>query len=239
MNKYAEALYTIGRVREQTDTAILFFSAGGKDSLVLLDMLASRFKEVVCYFMYQVPNLDHERAYLVWAKRRYPNVRIEQIPHYQITTFLKYGIYCDPQPDIKELSERDVADYIMEREHSQFIFNGMKGADGYMKLMRLKRHLKREGWYYFRGMVYPLASWVNADALRYIKDRHLIQPFDYGDSGSRSQGFGLFGDCLGFLMADYPQDVARTLEKFPYASVLLSPQQKEELQARTWWRENK
>lgn len=237
MNKYAEALYAIGRVREQTDTALLFYSAGGKDSIVLLDMLATRFPKVVCYFMYQVPDLDHEKQYLLWAKRKYPNVRVEQIPHYQITTYLKYGVFCDPQPDIKELNERDVADYIMEREGVPFIFNGMKGADGYMKLMRLKRHLKREGWYYFRGMVYPLATWVNADAMQYIKNRHLIMPFHYGYEPSRSQGFGLYKECFDFLMWEYPQDVAKTLEKFPYASTLLDPEEKRILEEKTGWRD--
>lgn len=42
---------------ETTDRAILFHSATGKDSLVMLDLMAPFFKEIVCVYMYIVPNL--------------------------------------------------------------------------------------------------------------------------------------------------------------------------------------
>ena len=49
MNKYALTMQIIRSVRDKTDTAVLFYSAGGKDGIALLDMLAGVFDKVKCY----------------------------------------------------------------------------------------------------------------------------------------------------------------------------------------------
>ncbi len=46
MNKYALTMQIIRSVRDKTDTAVLFYSAGGKDGIALLDMLAGVFDKV-------------------------------------------------------------------------------------------------------------------------------------------------------------------------------------------------
>lgn len=51
MNKYALTMQIIRSVRDKTDTAVLFYSAGGKDGIALLDMLAGVFDKVICYYM--------------------------------------------------------------------------------------------------------------------------------------------------------------------------------------------
>ena len=84
VNKYAETMSIIRRIRQQTDTAVLYYSAGGKDGIALLDMLAPVFKKVICYYMWLVPGLDHVKPYLQWAVRKYPNVEVRQIQHYQL-----------------------------------------------------------------------------------------------------------------------------------------------------------
>ena len=58
MNKYALTMQIIRSVRDKTDTAVLFYSADGKDGIALLDMLAGVFDKVICYYMYLIPNLD-------------------------------------------------------------------------------------------------------------------------------------------------------------------------------------
>ena len=49
---------TILHASQKSDTAILFFSATGKDSIVLLHLLQSQFKKVVCCFLYHVKGLN-------------------------------------------------------------------------------------------------------------------------------------------------------------------------------------
>lgn len=242
MNKYQEAIYNISRVREKTDTAVLMYSAGGKDSIALVDMLANfgkdgkhePFKKVICYYMYHVQGLEHIVPYIYWAEKTYPNVVVKQIPHCQITYMLHYGVFCDPDPSIKIMKERDSVKYIMQQEQCKYVFNGMKGNDGYMKRMRLKMYLKREGFYNNSGIVYPLASWTNKEVLAYCKMRKTITPFVYdGVYDSLSQGFGIYDLCLQFLYYKYFNDLVKTLKVFPYATTLLTDEQQQDLAART------
>ena len=80
----------IASVRQKTDRAILFYSCG-KDSEVLLDLMAPHFKEIVCVFMYFVKGLDHIDNYLRAVKARYANVTILQVPHWTLTRVLRLG----------------------------------------------------------------------------------------------------------------------------------------------------
>lgn len=226
-------MYNISRVREKTNTAVLMYSAGGKDSIALLDMLAKKFDKVVCYYMYHVQGLDHIAPYIYWAEKHYNNVKVKQIPHNQLTYFLHHGIWCDKDESVKEQTERDIVNYIKAAENCEYVFNGMKGNDGYMKRMRLKMYLKREGWYNSSGIVYPLASWTNKEVLAYCKMNKTIQPFVYSFLPSLSQGFGLYEQCFAWLLENYPQDVKKTLRVFPYAITLLTNEQQQDLAART------
>jgi sulfate adenylyltransferase subunit 2 len=228
MRKFAETMSIIRSVRQRTGTAVLFYSAGGKDSIALLDMLAREFEHVICYYMYLIPNLDHIQPYIRWAETHYGNVEVRQIEHFQIDYFKKCGIFCNadpryqlPKKDSNALRVRKIGDIeqsVREQTGIKFAFSGMKGVDGYMKRMRLKR-FAHTGYITEMGMVYPLATWTNAEVLSYISAKSLIKPFVYGDGVS--QGFTITLDVLTLLRAYYPRDYRRTLEVFPYAETLI------------------
>ena len=230
MSKYAETMSIIRSVRKQTDTAVLFYSAGGKDSIAMLDMLAKEFEDVICYYMYLIPNLDHVQPYIKWATSYYNNVEIRQIQHFQMDYFKKLGLFCDadsrynlPKKAPNALRVRKIGDVeqsVREQTGINYVFSGMKGVDGYMKRMRLLTFKKRNGTYISeKGMVYPLAEWTNKEVLQYIKAKNLIKPFYYGEGVS--QGFSITLDVLTLLKAYYPRDYKRTLEVFPYAETLI------------------
>lgn len=228
MGKYQETLNIIRSVRQQTDTAVLFYSAGGKDSIVLLDMLAKEFAHVIAYYMYLVPGLDHIRPYIQWAETHYNNVEVRQIEHFQRDYYMKNGFYCDPDPcyqlpkkdpNAKRVRKiGDIEQWVREQTGIKFAFSGMKGTDGYMKLMRLKR-FAHTGYVTEKGMVYPLANWTNAEVLKYIRAKGLIKPFVYGEGPS--QGFSIVTDVLTLLKAYYPNDYRKVLEVFPYAETII------------------
>lgn len=232
MNHYAEATQTIQRVRQETDTAVLFYSAGGKDSIALLDMLATRFRKVICYYMYVIPNLDHVQPYIKWATTNYHNVEVRQIVHYQKDYIDQMGLFKDPDPayklPLKDPNHKrprkvgDVEEMVRRQTGQHYAFSGMKGVDGYMKRMRLLLYRKRNGGMFIteKGMVYPLAQWTNGEVLQYIQKRNLIKPFVYTE-GAVSQGFGIDLETLLFLRKKYPNDYQRTLHEFPYAKKLI------------------
>jgi sulfate adenylyltransferase subunit 2 len=218
MNKFAHSLNIIRGTREKTDTAVLFYSAGGKDSIVLLDMLAAEFPKIILYFMYLVRGLRHNEIYLTWAAERY-NAEIRRIPHWSNDVIRKNGFFCDPVPDIKVRSTGDVEKAVREETGIRYAFSGMKGVDGYMKRMRLKFYAKT-GYVSDKGMVYPLALWTNKEALSYIRNRKLITPFRYAEGGV-SQGAALNLETLLCLRQQFPDDYEKVLNEFPYADKLI------------------
>ena len=238
MNKYVQTIQTIRSVREKTDTAVLFYSAGGKDSIVLLDMLAQAFEKVICYYMYVIRDLDHIQPYIQWAVKRYGNVEVRQIEHYQKDYIDKIGVFKDadpayqlPKKDPNHKRTRTVGDVeeMVRRETGiKWAFSGMKGVDGYMKRMRLKTFLKRNGDYVTeKGMVYPLAVWTNKEVLQYIRQKNLIHPFVYHVMDI-SQGFGIDVNILLLMREKYPRDYRRILEEFPYSEKLVFDYEREQ-----------
>ena len=135
MGKYQETMSIIRSVRKQTGTAVLFYSAGGKDSIALLDMLAKEFEKVICYYMYLIPNLDHVQPYIRWAETHYDNVEVRQIEHFQMDYFRKGGYFCDadarfqlPKKDPNALRVRKIGDieqWVREQTGIKFAFSGM------------------------------------------------------------------------------------------------------------------
>ena len=231
MSKYSETMSIIRMVRKETDTAVLYYSAGGKDGIALLDMLAGEFNRVICYYMYLVNNLDHVQPYINWAEKHYKNVEVRKILHYQHDAFMCGGFFCDPDPryslpkkDPNHLRMRkvgEVEEAVRQETGIKWAFSGMKGVDGYMKRMRLLTFRKRNGTFITpKGMVYPLALWTNAEVLQYIKTKGLIQPLVY-EKGRVSQGFTITLPHMLFLREYYPNDYRRTVEAFPYCEKLI------------------
>ena len=213
-------MQVIRRVRQETDTAILYYSAGGKDGIALLDMLAGVFSKVICYYMYLIPDLDHIQPYIDWAERHYDNVEVRRIPHFQLDILLHNGFFCEPQPDLKVRKIGELEEEVRQATGLHYAFSGMKGVDGYMKRMRLKTFEKRYGLVTEKGMAYPLANWTNKEVLQYIKARNLIQPFVYAE-GEISQGFNISLDCMLLMKYRYPRDYDRILQTFPFAEKLI------------------
>lgn len=218
MNKFAHTQKIIQSIREQADTAVLFYSAGGKDSIALLDLIAPKFNKVICYFMYLVKDLEHVQLYLDWAKSKYTNIEIRQIPHFMVDVILKNGFFCDENPDVKVRKIGQIEAKAMEESGVNFAFSGMKGVDGFMKRMRLK--MWKPLYTSPKGMVYPLALWTNKEVLQYIENRNLIQPTQYNDK-KVSQGVGLTYDTLSFCKKYYPNDYKKIIKEFPYAELIM------------------
>lgn len=222
-NKYAETMSIIRSIRQQTDTAVLFYSAGGKDGIALLDMIAPIFKKVICYYMWLVPDLDHVKPYIRWATEKYPNVEVRQIKHYQRDYYDRYGFFQEGEgnPDIKPRKVGEVEEMVRQETGVKWAFSGMKGVDGYMKRMRLMTFRKRNGTYITdKGMVYPLAVWTNKEVLRFIEMRNLIKPFVYNPKDV-SQGFGVDLRSLLILRQRFPKDYQRTIREFPFCEKLI------------------
>lgn len=216
-NPIALAKKTISAVRNQTSRAILFYSCG-KDSIMLLDLIAPVFDEVVCVFMYLVPGLSHIDRYLVDAQRRYKNIKVIQVPHFRLTTIHREGIYCKPRPIKKLLNLSDIDEQLRNETGIDWSFYGMKKSDGLNRRLMLMSYgdlpiqpkTKR---------AYPLSSLTNKDVLAYIRQRRLPAPVQYGGKQSNGVDFNL--DCFLWLRKHAPGDLEKIYKAYPLSKKIL------------------
>ena len=216
MTKVETANKSIAAVRERSDSCILFCSLG-KDSLVLLDMLYPKFERVVCVFMYFVEGLEHIERWVGWVKAKYPNIEFVQIPHWNLTYILRYGMYSVANPKIKLLKLADVVKAMRLKYGTYYVFLGMKKADGMNRNLMLKGYEANN--YENNGMVYPLADWNQRDILAYMRQKRLPQPVRYSLKASNGVGFNI--DCFLWLRENYPQDLGKIYKTFPMSERIL------------------
>ncbi len=216
MTKLETALDTIAYVQQQTDEVILFNSFG-KDSLVVLDLIAPYFKRVVCVFMYFVPDLDHINRFINQCVCRYPNVEVIQVPHWNLTHIYRSGMYCEKRPKQKLLKLRDIADIVCKQYGIEWCFLGMKKADGMNRRLMLNTYAAAH--YTNKGMCYPLADWTQKEILAYMEQHRLPEPIRYGKKASNGVGFNL--DCFLWLEQNAPDDLAKIYQVFPMSQRIL------------------
>jgi len=212
-----KATEIICKVASQTDRAILFHSASGKDSIALLELMYPHFREIVCAFMYTVPRLEHTARYIEWAQRRYSNVRFVQMPHYGVYSYIRTGYLgckCNPKQKLYNLGQ--LTDITRERSGIDWAFYGFKKSDSLNRRLMLQTYTD-EAINEQTKKVYPLSKYKNADVLRFIDERGLIKPESYG---GKAQSSGCDVNDLNYLLylrEEYPGDLRKVLEMFPLA----------------------
>lgn len=214
MGSIEKATDIISSVSSNTRRAILFYSCG-KDSLALLDLIYPHFDEVICVFMYFVPDLDHVNRYLNWAKTRYPKIKIEQIPHWNLTYILRKGIYCVPNYKQKLFKIAEIDSSMRLKYGTDYTFYGMKKADSLNRRLMLNTYTNGQN----NGKVYPLTDWTNKEVMAYIKAKKIPEPVRYSKNASGGVGFNI--ECFLYLREHFPQDLKKILAAFPLSEIIL------------------
>ena len=216
----------IDYVRSQTDTCILMCSLG-KDSIVTLDMIASKFTKIYAVFMSFVHGLEHIDRWQNWVRARYKNVEMVEIPHWNLTYILRSGLYCTPHPNQKLLKLADVEKALRLKYGTEWVFLGMKKADSMNRNLMITRF--KDAHYCDNFQAYPLAEFSQKQILSYMKFHNLPEPVQYGLSqagdearvGKASNGIGFNVDCLLWLEKYYPGDLAKIYKTFPLCERVL------------------
>ncbi|MBR4601248.1 MAG: phosphoadenosine phosphosulfate reductase family protein [Prevotella sp.] len=216
MTKMESAQKTIAAVRSNSDSCIVFCSLG-KDSLVTLDLVSTQFTRIVCVFMYFVPQLEHIERWVNWCKARYPKIEFMQVPHWNLSYILRGGLYCVPNPKVKLIKLADVVKAVRLKTGIDYVFLGMKKADGMNRRLMLKGY--EENCYINNLQAYPLADWNQKDVLAYMKQRGIPEPVRYSLKASSGTGFNI--DCFLWLRENYPQDLQKIYRTFPMSERIL------------------
>lgn len=210
----------INNLRKETKEVILFHSATGKDSIMLLDLLSKKFDTVHCIFMYLVKDLDYENRYIAWAKKKYSNIEFHQTPHYALYSFIKHGylgIKKDSTQSKTTISKID--EKFKVKLNIEWSVYGFKKNDGITRRLMLNDY--KDGLSYNTKKAYPLMDLKNSYVLNYIKDNNLIEPFNYGTTKPSSGCDISTPEFQDYLRSKYPNDLIKIYNQFPLAETIL------------------
>lgn len=216
----------IAEVAQQTDKIILFHSGSGKDSIALLDLCAPYFKEIVCVYMYVVKDLEHINRYIQWSLNKYKNVRFVQVPHYALSSYIKFGVLgCKKNEKQPYITFAKIGEIMRERLGIDWLVIGFKQSDGLNRRCMLRTY-RDEAICDKTKKVYPLSKYRNVDIRHYIDANNLMKPECYGKGQSSGCAINDI-DYLLWLKENFPQDLKKVLAVFPMAEHILFQYEKQ------------
>ncbi|MDD2284712.1 MAG: phosphoadenosine phosphosulfate reductase family protein [Mariniphaga sp.] len=202
----------LSKLYSLTNSVILFHSATGKDSIVLLDLLYKKGLIVQPVFMYEVKGLTYIEKYIAWSEKKY-NVKFIQVPHFSLSSFIKtgaLGIKKDAKFPIMNISK--ISKSIYNKTGIEWVVMGCKCNDSLVRNAQLKTY-ELNSIYQKGKKCYPLSEWNNKECLNYIKLNHLITPIK--TNNRKSQGNITCIDDLKWLHKNYPNDLQKVFNQFP------------------------
>ena len=206
-----KAIDIIKAVAKKTDRVILFHSASGKDSIALLDLISPYFKEIVCVYMYVVKDLSHINRYIKYARKKYPNMKYIQIPHFALYSYRRIGYMgCVKNEKQKLYNMAQLTDIVREKYNIEWAFFGFKQSDSMNRRLMLRTY-DMNGINEAQKKCYPLSEYRNKDVLEYISRKSLINPESYGGK-HQSSGTDITDiNYLLFLRYKYPCDLKKVI----------------------------
>lgn len=218
MDNFNHTSIALAWLAKRTDEVILFYS-GGKDSVVLLDMLSPLFKKVYCVYMYFLKDLQHIEPYLTFAQS-YKNVTVLQYPHWMTAYYIRNNFYTFARPfdRMKAIKQVDIELKAKRDTGCDWMVFGHKKADSAQRRFMLQNYLF-DAIHEKNKKVYPLSHWTKKQVLSYISFKNLPMPVQYGRKNSN--GVDLSADVLLWLRTNCPPDYEKILQTFPLAGKLL------------------
>ncbi len=207
----------VNYLRRETSEVILFYS-GGKDSLVLLDMLAPYFKKIHCVFMEFVPGLQHLKPYMDWV-RKYKNATLTILPHWQTSYYLDREYYTFPlTKKVKPFKQIDIENRMKQLTGCEWIVFGHRISDNLVRRLMLKNY-KFDAIHEKQKKAYPLSHWSKKHIVSYMTIHQIIKPINYGNK--KSNGIDLHLDVLLWLQKNAPGDLEKIYSVFPLSKQII------------------
>jgi sulfate adenylyltransferase subunit 2 len=216
-NRFEHSKIVLKYLRSKTSEVILFYS-GGRDSIVLLDMMAAHFKHVHVVFMYFLPDMRVYTPYLNFVKK-YNNITLYQYQHWNTINLLRAGYLCNAhRVNVPNIKLKDIEQKAREDTGCEYMIFGYKRSDGLSRNIFLKTYL-------FNAInekakkAFPLAEWSQKDVSNYISSKNLLKPIVF--RGQKTNGIGLNEKAMLLLRDRFPDDLQKVLKVFPYAEKIL------------------
>ncbi|MCP4148098.1 MAG: phosphoadenosine phosphosulfate reductase family protein [bacterium] len=226
--RVTRCLRVIQDIREKTDSVACFYS-GGKDSLVILDLLIQRFRRVVPVFMYLVKDLEHIKPFLEYPQKKY-GVDVLQYPHWGLSGDLRRNrlkYFSNSSSNIPALTIRDIENAVRVDTGIEWMASGQRKSDSLDR--RIMMDTYRMGAINDKSRrFFPIAEWLTRDVLKYIKMKKIIPPVSYRGFNN-SGGVSLDYAEIKFIKEHFPNDYEKIKKVFPLVDLY---QAKEDLNAK-------
>lgn len=199
------------KAQSKVADAVLVGFSGGKDSIAALDLCMRYFDRVQPFFLYLCPGLEFQEETLGWYERRY-GTEIIRLPHFELSNFMRYGSFREPDRRVPIVSITDEYNYLRLQTGITWVAAGERIADSIVRRAMIKKSGTIDAK---RGRFYPIANWSKREVLAYIKHHRLKLPRDSRDLGFSFKS--LDGGELAYIKKQYPSDYMRILDMYPYA----------------------
>jgi len=208
------------KLRSITDKVILFHSATGKDSIVLMDLLYKNDFKIIPVYMYVVKELEYIQRYIKWSEKKY-NVTFIQSPHYCLSQYIKHGSFGIKKDALQRIyTIKTINDKIIEQTGIDWTVLGFKKSDGLNRRIMLNELPENNAFHFKTNKCYPLSDWLNKECIAYIKSNNLINPVVV--SNSPSQDVKVYDkNYIQWLAKTYPNDLKQVIKVMPEVEAIL------------------
>lgn len=203
------AVYQSVRAAAKITNRVLVGLSGGKDSVVTLDLCIRHFGHVEAFFMYLVEGLSFQESTLRHYEKRF-GIRIHRIPHFMLSSFLRYGTFRIEDYSVPIVSVKMCYDYVREKTGIWWIACGERISDSIVRRAMIKRSGSIDEQ---RGRFFPIAEWNKANIVAYIKQRGLFVGPESARLGFSFRSF--MPQELLQIKKYYPDDYLRIKQWFP------------------------
>lgn len=221
LSKLTAARARIAKAKELSGGSVCVAFSGGKDSLVILDLLKQQFDRVECFHMYLVRGLRCVEEPLERYAKRW-NVKIHYVPHWARAMLMRNA---DLSHTIKEavslprLKQRDVENYLAKQTGITWFAYGERASDSFVR----RFYTRDNDGVRIRGKtpkLYPIWDWVDADVYAYMRARKIPPPTRFGRD-SKMSSISLRDETMLWLRETHPEDFRTVCRSFPFLEAML------------------
>lgn len=159
--------------------------------------------------MYQVRGLSFQESIVHYYEDKY-GIPIHRIPHFELSQFLRYGLFRRYDFDCPIVSVNETYNYMRENTDIWWVAAGERIDDSIWRRATIKSSGTIDTQ---RGRFYPIAEWSKADVLSYIRQRKLRVGIESSKLGFSFRSF--MGKDLVQIKQHFPQDYERIRRWFP------------------------